>query len=214
MSCTRIPIAVLSAAVLAGVACGGASRTADTQASPEPAEPQTMETAQTKVAIIDHTVESLGGESVDLAAFRGRPMLIVNTASKCGYTPQYEGLQALHERYGERGLAVIGFPSNDFGNQEPGSAEEIGAFCRMNYGVSFPMMAKIRTKGDGQSPLYATLTSETPDGIRGEVRWNFTKFLVAPDGRVTARFEPAVAPLDEQITSAIEELLEEPETAS
>jgi glutathione peroxidase len=135
-------------------------------------------------------------------------MLIVNTASKCGYTPQYEGLQKLFERYGDRGLVVIGFPSNDFGNQEPGTAAEIGAFCKRNYGVTFPMMAKVHTKGPDQAPVYRSLTTETTEGIRGEVKWNFTKFLVDRDGRVVARFEPGVKPLDDQITSAIEALLD------
>jgi glutathione peroxidase len=134
-------------------------------------------------------------------------MLIVNTASECGYTPQYAGLQKLHESFGDRGLVVIGFPSNDFGNQEPGSAEEIATFCRRNYGVSFPMMAKVHTKGEKQAPIYRTLTRETAEGIRGEIRWNFTKFLVDGEGRVVARFEPGVEPLDEQITSAIEPML-------
>ena len=156
-----------------------------------------------------------GGDPVNLCdAYRGKVVLIVNTASRCGFTPQYEGLQALHERYGESGLVVIGFPSNDFGNQEPGSAAEIGAFCKKNYGVSFPMMAKVHTKGEEQAAVYRTLTTETSDGIRGEVRWNFTKFLVAPDGRVVARFEPAVKPLDEQITSAVEALLSESQPTS
>lgn len=194
--------------LLVTVGCGGPPQSVETSTGPEvtAAEPGDVK----RDAVIDHTVESLDGETVDLASFRGRPLLIVNTASKCGYTPQYEGLQKLHERYGDQGLVVIGFPSNDFGNQEPGSAGEIASFCRRNYGVSFPMMAKIHTKGDGQAPIYATLTGETPEGIRGEVRWNFTKFLVAPDGRVVARFEPAVEPLDDKITSAIEALLDGP----
>jgi glutathione peroxidase len=203
-------LAAMAVVACATFACGGGSQTADS-APAQPAEPKAEAASP---AVIDHTVESLQGETVDLASFRGRPMLIVNTASKCGYTPQYEGLQTLHERYGDRGLVVIGFPSNDFGNQEPGTAVEIGAFCTKNYGVTFPMMAKVHTKGDGQAPVYKTLTEDTPDGIRGEVRWNFTKFLVAPDGRVVARFEPAVEPLDEKITSAIEPYLESEPTSS
>jgi glutathione peroxidase len=157
--------------------------------------------------IIDQTVESLTGETVDLGSFRGHPILIVNTASKCGYTPQYEGLQKLYERYREDGLVVIGFPSNDFGNQEPGTAEEIGNFCRLNYGVSFPMMAKVHTKGPEQAPVYRVLTTESDEKFRGDVRWNFTKFLVDQNGRVVARFDSGVDPLDEQITSAVEALL-------
>jgi len=158
-------------------------------------------------AVIDHTVRALTGETVELNAFRGHPMLIVNTASKCGYTTQYEGLQKLWEKYGEGDLVVIGFPSNDFGNQEPGTAEEIGEFCRLNYGVTFPMMAKVRTKGPNQAPIYRALTDESEQQFRGEIRWNFTKFLVDPDGRVVARFEPAVEPMDEQIVSAVDALL-------
>ena len=188
-------------------ACGGATGTATmTVAEPSEAAAQS-EGAAARPAVVDHTVETLEGESLDLGSFRGRPMLIVNTASKCGYTPQYESLQKLHETYGERGLVVLGFPSNDFGNQEPGTAEEIGAFCRLNYGVTFPMMAKVHTKGPEQAPLYRTLTADTGDGIRGEVRWNFTKFLVDAEGRVVARFEPAVDPMDPQLTSAVEKLL-------
>jgi glutathione peroxidase len=188
-------------------ACGGATGTATmTVAEPSEAAAQSEGTAA-RPAVVDHTVETLEGETLDLRSFRGRPMLIVNTASKCGYTPQYESLQKLHETYGERGLAVLGFPSNDFGNQEPGTAGEIGAFCRLNYGVSFPMMAKVHTKGPEQAPLYRTLTSETGEGLRGEVRWNFTKFLVDAEGRVVARFEPAVDPMDPQLTSAVEKLL-------
>jgi glutathione peroxidase len=195
--------------VLSAVACGAGPRQA-----PEP-EQKVAPAAAENVGpggIVDHTVESLTGETVDLGSFRGRPMLIVNTASKCGYTPQYDGLQKLYERYGDRGLVVIGFPSNDFGNQEPGTAEEIGNFCRLNYGVTFPMMAKVHTRGTDQAPVYRTLTAEGSDEFRGEIRWNFTKFLVDPEGRVVARFEPKVVPLDERVTSAIEELLEKTES--
>ncbi len=158
-------------------------------------------------AVIDHTVTTLEGDSLELASFRGKPMLIVNTASKCGYTPQYAGLQRLHERYGERGLVVLGFPCNDFGGQEPGTAVEIGDFCRKNYGVSFPMMAKVHVKGKEQAPIYRTLTEQTADGIRGEIKWNFTKFLVDGDGHVVARFGSSVDPEDPELIAAIEKLL-------
>lgn len=181
-------------------ACGGSQPAAPNASG----EPLVVEAEDASVAIIDHTVESLTGETVELASFRGRPMLIVNSASKCGYTPQYESLQKLHERYGERGLVVIGFPSNDFGNQEPGTAEEIGNFCRLNYGVTFPMMAKVHTKGPDQAPVYRALTAESGEEFQGEIKWNFTKFLVDPEGRVVARFESSVDPLDEQVTSAVE----------
>lgn len=195
---------VVAGGVLASIGCG--EKQHRSAASPEP-RPPVVQTTAVSGGIVDHTVESLTGETVDLTSFRGRPMLIVNTASKCGYTPQYAGLQELYERYGEGDLVVIGFPSNDFGNQEPGTAEEIGNFCRLNYGVTFPMMAKVHTKGPNQAPVYRTLTTESEEDFRGEIRWNFTKFLVDQEGRVVARFESAVEPLDDKITSAIDALL-------
>lgn len=197
--------AVAANLLLVATGCGWGQQ--QSSVSPKPQQP--LAKTGSSAGIIDHTVESLAGETVDLASFRGRPMLIVNTASKCGYTPQYAGLQELCERYGENDLVVIGFPSNDFGNQEPGTAEEIGNFCRLNYGVSFPMMAKVHTKGPNQAPVYRTLTTESGEAFRGDIRWNFTKFLVDQEGRVVARFESGVEPLDEAITSAIEELLAE-----
>ncbi len=189
--------------VASTAACGGGQPQAVAPATEQASSPANSAAA----AIIDQTVESLTGETVDLGSFRGRPMLIVNTASKCGYTPQYDGLQKLYERYREGGLVVIGFPSNDFGNQEPGTAEEIGNFCRLNYGVSFPMMAKVHTKGPQQAPVYRALTTASDEQFRGDVRWNFTKFLVDQNGRVVARFDSGVDPLDDQITSAVDALL-------
>ena len=208
MRCRFVVLGAVVCGVMAAAGCGGSPQSAEHAERPEVVAAQPGDSHRD--AVIEHTVESLAGDPVDLSSFRGRPLLIVNTASKCGYTPQYEGLQKLYERYGDQGLVVIGFPSNDFGNQEPGSAGEIATFCTRNYGVSFPMMAKVQTKGEGQAPIYATLTEDTPDGIRGEVRWNFTKFLVDPDGHVVARFEPAVEPLGDEITSAIEALLDGP----
>jgi glutathione peroxidase len=157
--------------------------------------------------VIDQTVQALDGATVDLASFRGKVLLLVNTASQCGYTPQYAGLEKLYETYKDRGLVVVGFPSNDFGGQEPGSATEIATFCRKNYGVSFPMMAKVHAKGPEIAPIYRLLTEKTPDGIKGEVRWNFTKFLVGKDGTVIARFEPAVDPMSAELTAAVEKAL-------
>ena len=165
------------------------------------------ETTQQENAVIDHVVQSLSGEQIDLSEYRGKAMLIVNTASKCGFTPQYADLQKLYETYTDRGLVVIGFPSNDFGGQEPGSAEEIETFCRKNYGVSFPMMAKIHTKGPEKAPIYRTLTEETSDDIRGEVKWNFTKFLVDPEGRIVRRFGSRVKPMSSEINEAVEAVL-------
>jgi glutathione peroxidase len=168
----------------------------------EPGESMTDTTA-----VIDHVVQSLSGGDVDLSEYRGKAMLIVNTASKCGFTSQYEGLQELHETYDDRGLVVIGFPSNDFGGQEPGSAEQIETFCKKNYGVSFPMMSKVHAKGTDIAPIYRTLTEGTSADIRGEVRWNFTKFLVDGDGQVVQRFESKVKPMSSEMTKAIEAVL-------
>lgn len=201
----RNTIVMIGLALAATAACGEGQPQGDI-AGVAPVDPDSS-AADVAPAIVDHTVESLTGEMVDLASFRGRPMLIVNTASKCGYTPQYEGLQKLWEKYGEGDLVVIGFPSNDFGNQEPGTAEEIGNFCRINYGVTFPMMAKVHTRGPDQAPVYRTLTAESGDKFEGEIRWNFTKFLVDQKGRVVARFESSVEPLDERIVSAVDGLL-------
>ena len=157
--------------------------------------------------LLDHTLKDIDGTMQNLCAYAGKVVLVVNTASQCGYTPQYAGLQRLHERYGERGLVVIGFPCNDFMGQEPGTAVEIGDFCRKNYGVSFPMMAKVHVKGRDKAPIYRTLTEQTAEDIRGEIKWNFTKFLVDGDGHVVARFGSSVEPEDPELVAAIEKLL-------
>jgi glutathione peroxidase len=149
----------------------------------------------TAANLYDFEVTRIDGQRVSLAQFRGQVMLIVNTASACGFTPQFAGLQALHTTYGERGLAVLGFPCNQFGRQDPGSNESIGQFCQRNYGVSFPMMAKIDVNGDGAAPLYQWLTEQAP-GLLGTraIKWNFTKFLVGRDGRVIRRYAPTDKP--------------------
>jgi glutathione peroxidase len=156
--------------------------------------------------VIDLTVKNIDGEDVSLSSYRGKTLLIVNTASQCGLTPQYEQLEALQEKYANRGFTVLGFPCNDFGSQEPGDATEIKTFCSSKYQVTFPLFAKVRALGD-KSPLYKTLTEEIDPALRGEIKWNFTKFLVDPSGRVVARFEPLVKPLDPQVTTQIEKLL-------
>jgi len=140
-------------------------------------------------SVYDFEAKQIDGTPVSLAAYRGKVLLIVNTASKCGFTPQFEGLEALYEKYAGRGFAVLGFPSNQFANQDPGSNEEIGAFCVQNYGVSFPMMEKIEVNGPGASPLYKWMTKEAP-GLLGStaIKWNFTKFLVGKDGQVLKRY--------------------------
>ncbi|MDP3253775.1 MAG: glutathione peroxidase [Hydrogenophaga sp.] len=146
-------------------------------------------------SIYDFEAQSIDGKTVSLAQFRGKPLLIVNTASACGFTPQFGGLEKLHQTYGSRGLVVLGFPCNQFGSQDPGSNDEISSFCQLNYGVSFPMMSKVDVNGDAAHPLYQWLTAEAP-GLLGSkaIKWNFTKFLVGKDGRVIKRYAPQDAP--------------------
>ncbi len=164
------------------------------------------EPSQAPTSLLDLEARRLSGGVESLDRYRGQVLLVVNTASRCGYTPQYEGLQALHERYHARGLAVLGFPSNDFGGQEPGTEKEIGAFCKANYGVEFAMFSKVKTRGDDAHPVYAYLTS-LPAPIGGTVRWNFEKYLVDREGRVVARFGSSVAPEDPKLVGEIERLL-------
>jgi len=158
--------------------------------------------------VYDFTAESLVGKTVNLDQYRGKVLLIVNTASKCGFTPQYEGLEKVYEQFKDKGVEVLGFPCNQFGSQEPGGAEEIGAFCEKNYGVKFPMFAKIDVNGENAHPLYKFLKSEGR-GILGSeaIKWNFTKFLVRKDGSVFKRYAPATAPKD--LMGDIEKLLAE-----
>jgi glutathione peroxidase len=152
------------------------------------------------------SAETLGGETVSLDTYRGKVLLIVNTASECGFTPQYKGLQELYERYAPRGLEVLGFPCNQFGKQEPGDAAQIGSFCEKNFGVSFPMFAKIDVNGANAHPLFKYLTEKEP-GVLGieAIKWNFTKFLVNREGEIVKRFAPITKP--ESITGEIEKLL-------
>ena len=156
--------------------------------------------------IYDFEAETLEGKPAPLSAYRGQVVLIVNTASKCGFTRQYEGLEALHRKYRDRGLVVLGFPCNQFGQQEPGDAQEIASFCSLTYGVDFPMMRKIDVNGPAAHPLYAYLKA-AKKGVLGtqSVKWNFTKFLVRRDGQVAARFAPTVEP--KALEGAIEALL-------
>jgi glutathione peroxidase len=146
-------------------------------------------------SVYDFEARQIDGTDVPLSRYKGQVLLIVNTASKCGFTPQFEGLEALHKKFASQGLAVLGFPSNQFGNQDPGTNEEIGAFCVKNYGVSFPMMEKIEVNGSGATPLYKWLTKEAP-GLLGStaIKWNFTKFLIGKDGRVLKRYAPLDTP--------------------
>lgn len=157
------------------------------------------------MAIHDIPLRTLDGEPTTLAEHKGKALLLVNVASKCGLTPQYTGLEALHERYADRGFSVLGFPCNQFGEQEPGSPEEIQTFCSMTYGVTFPLYEKLEVNGPGRHPLYDELTT-VPDaeGKTGDVTWNFEKFLVSPTGEVVGRFRPLVAPDDAALVEAVE----------
>jgi glutathione peroxidase len=159
------------------------------------------------MSIYDHTLNRLDGTPLDLHDYEDKALLIVNVASKCGLTPQYEGLEKMHESYASRGFSVLGVPCNQFGGQEPGSSEEIATFCSTTYGVTFPLAEKVEVNGDGRHPLYAELTAVADaEGRDGDIQWNFEKFLVAPGGRVT-RFGPMVAPEDKALVSAVESAL-------
>ncbi|MBO0859677.1 MAG: DUF1573 domain-containing protein [Chloracidobacterium sp.] len=162
----------------------------------------------TERSVLDFTMKSIEGKETKLNDFRGKVLLLVNVASQCGYTPQYEGLQAIYAKYKDQGLVVMGFPANNFGGQEPGTNEEIKQFCTLNYKVSFPMFAKISVKGGDIHPLYKFLTSkETDPQFSGDITWNFNKFLVDRSGKIIARFETAEKPEGEKITQAIEKAL-------
>ena len=153
-------------------------------------------------------VKTLSGEDSSLGALAGKTLLVVNVASKCGLTPQYAALEALHERLADRGFSVVGFPCNQFMGQEPGTAEEIEEFCSTTYGVTFPMFEKIEVNGEGRHPIYDELTSvPDADGAAGDVQWNFEKFLLGPDGTVLARFRPRTVPDDPEVLAAIEKHL-------
>jgi glutathione peroxidase len=157
------------------------------------------------MSIYDQKINSLEGQPADLSQYEGKALLMVNVASKCGLTPQYEGLENLHEKYGARGFEVLGFPCNQFMGQEPGTAEEIREFCDTNYHVQFPLFEKIDVNGANQHPLYAELEHQADaDGEAGDVKWNFEKFLVSPEGKVVGRFRPQVTPEDPALVEAIE----------
>ena len=162
--------------------------------------------ASAQSSVYDFEALSIDGKPAHLSTQRGKVMLIVNTASACGFTPQFGGLETLWEQYRDRGFTVIGFPSNEFGSQDPGSNDEIASFCQVNYGVSFPMMAKVDVNGDGAHPLWKFLKAEAP-GLLGTqtVKWNFTKFLVGRDGKVIKRYAPQTKP--EEIAGDIEKAL-------
>jgi glutathione peroxidase len=156
------------------------------------------------MSIYDHQLHRLDGSPLDLHEYEDKALLIVNVASKCGLTPQYEGLEKMHEKYADQGFTVLGVPCNQFGGQEPGSSEEIATFCSTTYGVTFPLAEKVEVNGDGRHPLYDDLTTvKDAEGRDGDIQWNFEKFLVAPGGKVT-RFGPMVTPDDDSLVSAVE----------
>jgi glutathione peroxidase len=188
---------VISAAVaVAIIAAAGNAQENDTSGKTNQKQADTE-----KIDYLTVPLVTITGDTTSLAEFDGKAILIVNTASKCGYTPQYEGLEELYEKYKDSGLVVIGFPANNFKNQEPGTNEEIQQFCSTEYGVTFPMMSKISVKGDDKHPLYVYLTEQSP--FPGEITWNFNKFMLDRNGKVIARFDSKVTPMSDQVQLAI-----------
>jgi glutathione peroxidase len=157
--------------------------------------------------IYDFQIKDIDGESFSLEQYKGKVILIVNVASKCGYTPQYEGLQNIYEKYADEGLVIIGFPANNFGSQEPGSNENIKQFCTLNYGVTFPMAAKVSVKGDDQNELFQYLTKTENEDFTGDIKWNFEKFLIDREGNLVRRFRSSVKPESRKMRKALESLL-------
>lgn len=156
-------------------------------------------------AALNFKMKRLDGKPANLGDYQGKVVLMVNVASQCGLTPQYEALEGLHEKFSDKGLAILGFPANEFGKQEPGTDDDISTFCKQNYGVKFDMFSKVVVKGEGQCPLYKFLTSkETNPKFAGDIKWNFEKFLIGRNGEVVARFEPKVKPDSEEVVGAIE----------
>lgn len=159
-------------------------------------------------SIYDFTMKSIDGQTVSLKSYSGKVVLLVNVASKCGFTPQYSGLEALYEKYKDRGFVIVGVPANNFAQQEPGTDEEIKKFCSNKYNVSFPLMSKVSVLGDDKAPLYRYLTDKSDDPqFGGDIKWNFTKFLFDRNGKAVARFEPAVTPDSPEVQTAIEAAL-------
>jgi glutathione peroxidase len=161
------------------------------------------------MSIYDVAINALDGSPADLHDYDGQAVLVVNVASRCGLTPQYTGLEQIHEQYAGRGFTVLGVPCNQFGGQEPGTAEEIATFCSTSYGVTFPMTEKVEVNGGGRHPLYQQLVDvpDSDDGHTGDIRWNFEKFLIAPGGEIVARFNPMVDPTSSEISEALEKVL-------
>ncbi|MGC9327519.1 MAG: glutathione peroxidase [Candidatus Hinthialibacter sp.] len=159
--------------------------------------------------LYDFTVKDIDGKEVNMKDFKGKVLLIVNTASKCGYTPQYKDLVDVYKKYKNKGLVVLGFPANEFGRQEPGEDQEIKEFCSLNYQVNFPMFSKVVVKGEQQNPLFRYLTTQKNPDFTGDIKWNFEKFLIGRDGRLLHRYRSKVNPTDKVVVQAIEEALKE-----
>ena len=158
--------------------------------------------------VFDYTLQTIDGQPAPLSAYKGKVVMLVNVASRCGFTPQYSALEAVYEKYKDRGFVIVGIPANNFGAQEPGTNQEIKTFCQSKYNVKFPMMSKVSVKGDDKTPLYRYLTDKSANPkTGGDIQWNFTKFLVGPDGQILARFEPAVTPDSAEVTTVIENAL-------
>ena len=157
--------------------------------------------------LYDFTLSSIDGNSTPLSTYKGKVILLVNVASRCGFTPQYSALESLYEKYKDQGLVILGFPANNFGAQEPGTNAEIKTFCSTKYNVTFPMFAKVSVKGGDTTPLYQFLTQKANPAVAGEIKWNFTKFLVDRNGQVVARFEPAVTPDSAEVVAEVQKLL-------
>jgi glutathione peroxidase len=193
------PLLSLAVALSLSAACLAEGEAQNDQPVEKPNQEQTVPPA------LNHTMKSLEGKDVNLAQYKGKVVMMVNTASKCGLTPQYKQLEAIYEKYKERGFVILGFPANNFGAQEPGSDQEIGAFCEKNYGVKFPMFSKISVKGEDKAPLYQYLTSDKlPVDPKGDISWNFEKFLLNRNGEVVARFSPKTTPDAAEVTQKIE----------
>ena len=159
--------------------------------------------------VYSFTLNSIDGKPAPLADYKGKVVLLVNVASQCGFTPQYSALEAIYEKYKDQGFVILGFPANNFGKQEPGTNQEIKTFCQTKYSVTFPMYAKVSVKGDDQTPLYTYLTTQANPAVAGEIKWNFTKFLVDRNGNVAKRFEPDVTPDSPDVIAAIQQALKQ-----
>lgn len=160
-------------------------------------------------SVYDFTLPSIDGQQTSISQYKGKVVLMVNVASKCGFTPQYSALESVYEKYKDQGFVILGFPANNFGAQEPGTDAEIKTFCSTKYSVTFPLFSKVSVKGDNTTPLYQFLTQKANPSVAGEIKWNFTKFLIDRNGKVVARFEPKVTPDSPEVVEAIEKLLKQ-----